>query len=161
MPAEHGLHPPAAVVLAECVRPQRRRSVRWEAATFAVVMSLDRSPTVLAAGCQRCEAWRRLLELDTGVYASCRVLSVPVGAGASELEDVQDECAWRMGQWTAADAEGDQPAEVAAVRGRFNYAVLRMLRALSEGDRAGCRELLTCARQVRTPAQLKRMRRLR
>ena len=66
---------------------------------------------------------------------------------------MQAESAWRMGQWSQVGADGDvAPPEDAASEGHFNYAVLHMLRALSIGDRAGCQELLTCSRRVRSKA---------
>ncbi len=70
-------------------------------------------------------------------------------AGAPELEDVQDDCAWRMGQWTTvSNDEEQQLAHNAVEDGRFNYAVLHTLRALAGGDRDGCQDLLTSARRV-------------
>ena len=72
-----------------------------------------------------------------------------VVAGAPELEDVQDECAWRMGQWaTVSGDEGQHTADDAGEGGRFNYAVLHTLRALAVGDHVGCQDLLTSARRV-------------
>ena len=72
-----------------------------------------------------------------------------IAAGAPELEDAQDEVAWRMGQWAAVGSDdGQQAAGDAAEGGRFNHAVLRTLRALAVGDHASCQELLMSARRV-------------
>ena len=71
-------------------------------------------------------------------------------AGGQDLEDVRDECAWRMGQWGAPATEwGAQLRGSTHSEGvRFNQAVVGCLRALASGDDSSYQALLASARRV-------------